>query len=225
VTPRKSLSNPVGLIIANHIQNTPKKNAANSDDEVEDDLESSRYDNLNKPPCLDESDDEDYYDVQEEQEEEVEEEEVEEGHVSQDDHNVAEDEQSGEEDELVSAEVVEKEEEVVEKEEKVDDLAGLVKEFKFNSPQTSPQASNQNVEKTTEIHRKPSIELKDPGTANLRAPPVESDVQTPNIQDLDTRQLSQAKSLLHKEDKLGKSSREDKENQRPNPSKSSSEGF
>ena len=217
VTPRKSLSNPVGQIIANHIQNTPKKKSEYSDDEVEDDLESSRYDNLNKPPCLDESEDEDdYYDGQEEQEadEEHEQESKEEQAADVDDDE--EEEEEEEEEEVV---------EVVEVEEKVNDLEGLVKSLKFNSPHSSDQAANQQIEKTAEINRRPPLEPKNLLAEKLKSQTTESEIRTPNLHQLDPRQQDQSKSRPTKEEQSKRSSKVDKENKQPASSKSSNSGF
>ena len=216
VTPRKSLSNPVGQIIANHILNTPKKNTPDSDDEVQDDLESSRYDNLNKPPCLDESEEEeeeeeDYYDVQEEPDEEE---------RSAEQEEKEEEEQSEEEEEEEEVEVVE----VVEKPEKVDDLAGLVKSFKFDSPKSSDQPANQAIEKTVEIRK--GVEPKNLLTERLQTQTNESEVKTPNIHEFekqldDTKsQETESKPSVRKESSSG-----DKENRKPDPSPTSNQGF
>ena len=211
VTPRKSLSNPVGQIIANHILNTPKKNTPDSDDEVQDDLESSRYDNLNKPPCLDESEEEeeeeDYYDVQEEP-----------GETEERSAEQEEKEEQSEEDEEV--EVVE----VVEKPGKVDDLAGLVKSFKFDSPKSSDQPVNQAIEKTVEIRK--GVEPKNLLTEKLQAQTDESEVKTPNIHEFE-KQSGDTKShdTESKPSVRTESSGGDKENRKPDPSPTSNQGF
>ena len=223
VTPRKSLSNPVGQIIANHIQNTPKKNTVNSDDEVEDDLENSRYDNLNKPPCLDESEDEDdYYDVQEEQDAN-EEEDSKEDQAAEYDENHVNHEDDAESDENESEPVTT----VIEKEEKVDDLTGLVKNFNFNSPLGSHQAANQQIEKTVEIDRKPPVNPENLLTENITGQHAESEVRTPNIHQLDTRQQELPKSGQRSEAKEQSQINpgEDKENKQPVHSKSANSGM
>ena len=115
------MCDPVGLIINNHMQlNSPKKRHDSSDEEVENDLENSKYDNLNKPPCLADSD---------EDEDDAEDEEIDlKGHLG---------EKVGlEEVQLVDDSDDDKSDE---KEEKVEALTTLIDTFKFNSPNASPQ--------------------------------------------------------------------------------------